>query len=511
MSQAALEIENLSKTFAGTRALRNVDVSFQRNAVTALLGPNGCGKSTLIKILAGFHSPDSGSEIEIGGERASLPISAAEARQRGLRFLHQDLALVGELDVADNIGLVDRFSGRWSLSPLGRLKRRRRARDVLARFDLDIPPNTPTSQLSRTDQIMVAIARALSDESKATAENLIVVLDEPTASLPANSVDRVLDTVARIRGQGGTVIYVTHRIDEVLRIADSAIVLRDGQVAAQRRVSELTADDLSELIAGSEVKASVVREFKGGSNVLSVRGVNTNRLEDVSFNVAGGEILGVAGLAGCGRSELGRVVSGNVRPTSGAIFIDDLEVSLRNPSAAIDRGVAYVPPDRGKHGIIGDLSLADNLLLGDLSTVWRHGHIQRRRVRREADELIQRFEIRPPDRRRPIRFFSGGNQQKALIAKFLRLEPRVLVVDEPTQGVDIMGKQEIGRLLVDVAERGCAVLILSSDFDEIAELCDRVLVLDRGKVLGTFARGEIHEHEIALLASSHHKEEYEVT
>ena len=497
---AALTVTNLAKTFAGVRALTGVSIGFRRGAVTALLGPNGCGKSTLIKVLAGFHEPDDGAQIEIAwGPPLHLPITSQAAFRHGLRFVHQDLGLVPDLTVTDNLALADAFGGRGALKRLPVSRMRSDARRALAALSLDIDPDAAVRTLSRTDQIMIAIARAFQTEAADPTEQ-IVILDEPTASLPAGSVERVLAAVADIRRHGGTVIYVTHRIDEVTRIADDVVILRDGAVVAHRELGGLGAAELAEVIIGARVKEQRGTDrARIGEVALSVSHLSGNRINDVSFELRSGEIFGVAGLAGCGRSELARIIAGAQPATAGTIAVGGSPVAPRQPRDAITAGVAFVPPDRARLGCIPELSLRHNIALSDLKPFWLRGVLRQRDERATVARLLNEFDVRPPETERRMSNLSGGNQQKAVIAKFARINPRVLVVDEPTQGVDVAGKADIGEELRRLASGGCAVLIASSDFDEIGALCDRVLVLDRGEVVGIFDHGTVDEEKLAVI------------
>jgi ribose transport system ATP-binding protein len=501
-----LSVGGLSKTFIGTKALDDVSIDFRQAAITALLGPNGCGKSTLIKILSGFYVPDGSPRVEIGGEPLSTPVDPRVAHARGLRFVHQDLGLVNEMTVADNFAFSTAFDNQMSLGRISRGGLRRRVAGELARFELDISPDAKTGELARSDQIMVAIARAFDGLAEAGRSG-VLVLDEPTASLPAGEVDVVLGAVRQIRAAGGTVIYVTHRIDEVLAVADDLVVLRDGKVEVQRAVEGLDLGGLATLITGKAARAELEAKSSATETpILELRGVSGHRLDGVDLTLHAGEIVGVAGLAGCGRSELARLLAGIGSPVAGEIHLGSEAVSFSGPRDAIDAGIAYVPPDRARLGCIPELSVRHNIALGDLSPYWSKGFLDRRRERRDVERIMDGFDIRPRDTERRIRYLSGGNQQKAVIAKHERLEPRVLVVDEPTQGVDISGKAEIMEVLRRAARRGCGVILASSDFDEVAEMCDRVLVLDRGRPVGIFARGEIHEEQLTLMTADATKE-----
>ena len=488
------------------QALKGVTIPFRRGVVTALLGPNGCGKSTLIKILAGFHEPEPGAEIELAwGRPLRVPIDPRAAFSHGLRFVHQDLGLVNGLSVADNLAFPDAFGGSRSLAPLRSRRLRRNTRAALKRLSLEIDPFATVGGLSRTDQIMVAIARAFESETVDPTEQL-VILDEPTASLPAGSVERVLEAVDHIRQSGGTVIYVTHRIDEVIRIADDVVVLRDGSVVAHRELGGMDAAGIAKVIVGARVTRTgrdIAHEL--GEVALRVSGLSGRRIHDLDFDVHSGEIFGVAGLAGCGRSELARIVGGAQQPEAGSISVGGVTVDARSSRDALDAGIAFVPPERARLGCIPDMSLRHNISLSDLSPYWTRGLLRQRAERSGVARLLGEFDIRPRDTEQPMRNLSGGNQQKAVIAKFARLSLRVMVVDEPTQGVDVAGKADIGAELRRLAAGGCAVIVASSDFDEIAELCDRVLVLDRGVAVGVFEHGTVNEERLAVMGD--HRDE----
>lgn len=501
MSAAAgLSLNAISKRFAGVEVLSHIDAEIAPGRVTALLGQNGSGKSTLVKILAGFHDPEPGGAIAVNGQPLSLPVVAADAHRAGLRFVHQDLALVNAMSVANNIAFAQGFAASGPLTPISRNRHRARAREVFSRLNIDVDPDAPITSLAATDRVLVAIARAIDVDNDVS--RTVVVLDEPTAYLPASAVDRVLGLLETIRAQGGTVIYVTHRLDEVIRIADDLMVLRDGKLVAKQPLDRMQTADVAELIVGRSLERQRSAPSTAGSRVvLDVRDLSGPRVDGVSFEIREGEILGVAGLVGCGRSELVRMVAGAQRSDGGTMGIGGEAYDPRDPREALAAGVGYVPANRGDAGIVGELPLRTNVTLGDLDPYWSKGRLDVKAERNDVQRLIARFGIRPANTEQPLAQFSGGNQQKAVLAKILRLEPRVLAVDEPTQGIDVGGKADIGQLLRDFAARGGAVLIGSSELDEIAALCDRVLVLDRGRPLGIFERGTVTEHRLALLAA----------
>jgi ABC-type sugar transport system ATPase subunit len=502
-------------TFGATRALSDVSADFAQGRVTALLGLNGSGKSTLVKVLAGFHTPEPGAQVLLGGSELDVPIDARIAHQRGLRFVHQNLALVDSLSVADNIAFAQGFAGKSAVSPIVRKRHRERANAALSTLEIDVDPDRTVSSLSSTERMLVAIARAFDIDME--ARQRLIVLDEPTAYLPANTVDRVFKLLDTLRQQRGSVIYITHRIDEVVQIADDVVILRDGHLVQQRSIGSLGADEIAELIVGQPAteKNGGRRTHAAGPDseqdpstaspdtgvVLSAREISGALLDRVTFDLAHGEILGITGLIGCGRSELTRIVSGVQRPTSGELHLENEIFQPKNPRDALGRGVACVPADRHAAGIIGELSLRVNVTLGDLQPYWKLGRIDRRKERSDVQNLIDRFDIRPPRTEQTVANFSGGNQQKAVIAKLTRLQPRLLVVDEPTQGIDVSGKKEVTSVIRAFAAAGGGVLLASSDFDEVASVCDRVLVLDRGRALGIFPPESIDEHALSMLVA----------
>lgn len=498
---AALAVSHVSKTFGVTRALDDVSLSFRSGQVTALLGENGSGKSTLIKVLSGAHVPDRGAaSVTVRGLTRPLPLTPRQSHDLGLRFLHQDLGLVHEATVADNVAFYEGFLSQ-ALRPLRRQGERARTRALLDRFEVKAGPDSYVADLSPSEQTMVAIARAFGLEDQ---DGRIVVLDEPTAALPGDEVERVFRAIRRARQSGAAVILVSHRLEEVLEIADEVAVLRDGRAVASRPVSGLGADDLIELMLGHGLERSggAVTATEGGSEaLLRVRGLSGRRLRDVTFDLRPGEVVGVMGLVGSGRSELARLLSGAQRPAAGTIEVDGTPRTFDGPYAALAAGIVAVPQNRKRDGVILDMTIRENLTLGDLRPVSRRGPlggIHTARERAEATELIHRFDIRPPQPEAPLRSLSGGNQQKVAIARAVRLGPRVLVLDEPTQGVDVGARSEIGAIVTDLKRGGVALVLATSDVDELLELADWVLVLDRGRLRDVLPREEITRDRLAL-------------
>lgn len=495
----ALEVEGVSKAFDFTRALRDVSMTFPRGTITGLLGQNGSGKSTLIKILAGFYAPDVAVAVRVRGEAMSLPIKPKDARRAGMHFLHQDLGLVPELTIADNLAFTEGFGARL-LGLIDRRSEGRRVQEVLSRFGIRGEPGTVVANLGPTERTMVAIARVF--QSAGGEQSRILFLDEPTASLPAVETQRVFSALRNARDAGGTIVYVTHRLDEVLEIADRVVVLRDGAVIAEQHLRDLGVDDLVTMIVGRAVERGFARSADVRSEVaLNVREIHGRRLRGVDLSVRRGEIFGVTGLQGCGRSELARVIAGAQTQIAGSVEVAGTILPPGDLRAAIASGIAYVPPDRRAGGCIPLMSVRQNVTLGDLSPFWRRGWLEEGRERAEVASLIKRYDIRPPRGDRPVGTLSGGNQQKVVVAKHLRLNPRVLIMDEPTQGVDVAGRRDIGVVVRDLADQGVSVVLCSSDFDELVQLCDRVLVLNRGRAVAIVDRQELTEERLTLLCT----------
>jgi ribose transport system ATP-binding protein len=494
----ALIVRDLSKTFGATRALRRVSLTFPNGTITALLGENGSGKSALIKSLAGVYTPDPGrGEIEVGSF-GSLPRHTPDvAWERGLRFLHQDLGLVQEARVVDNIAFTAGYlSGQLSL--VRRRKERARAQELLDRFSVGASPDAYLADLSPSDQTMIAVARLFGEDDPG---NKVFFLDEPSATLPGDQVELVFGAMRRACDEGASVVLVSHRLEEVLEIADRVVVLRDGQVVAEQPIEGLGVADLVELMIGRPLEQ---REFTStgvrsrDDALLRVEGLAGGRLNGVDIELERGTILGVTGLVGCGRSALIRLLAGSQVPRAGKIFIDGKEYAFRSPRDAISAGLASVPQDRRRQGVVLDFTIRENLTLGNLRDVRGRFALSPALERKAALEFIHRLDIRPPDPEKLVRTLSGGNQQKVAVGRVLRLAPKVLLLDEPTQGIDIGARDEIGQVLRKLTAEGISVILASSDGDELLDLADRIVVLDRGHVRTVLERDEITRENLAL-------------
>jgi ribose transport system ATP-binding protein len=501
---AALTLKNVSKSFGAQRALNDVSVSFSAGSVTALLGHNGSGKSTLVKTLAGLHAPDGdAAEIRVNGALLT-PLHPHDGHKQGLRFVHQDLGLIDQLSIADNFAFVDRYLASSALSPIRRSREHERVGAVLRRLGMSVDPATAVSALDQTTKTMVAIARALHGAEE-DAAGRVLVLDEPTAALPADQVARVLDLVAAAADHGGCVLYVTHRIEEVLAIATRVVVLRDGSVAADRPVAGLSSADITELIVGKadfrRLTSAATRREGHDEIVFRAQGLTGKRLSGVGFGIRRGQVLGIAGLVGCGRSELARIVSGAQRPTGGRCELLGAEYRPRDPSMALSRGVGYVPPDRKLEGCLNGMSMQENLTLGTVREAAGRWWLNLRRERGVASKTAETYAIRPAEPRRQITEFSGGNQQKVVLGRVMRRRLNLLVLDEPMQGIDIRARREISGLIRKLAEEGVAILVGSTDSDDLVDMCDDIMVLDRGRLSTILPAAQAPTHLVSLMMS----------
>ncbi len=485
-----LTLRAVNKTFAGQMALRNVDLDVGYGEVRALVGQNGSGKSTLIKLLAGYHQPDPGSVAEIEGRPFDLG-SAPAARAHGLRFVHQDLALVLGMSVLDNM-MLGRDYPRGFGGRIAWRRARDEARTQLRELGVDADPGTPVGALSMAERTAVAIGRALADTH--AGERLFTVLDEPTAALPQDEVGRLLGAIDSLRRQGHGVLLVSHHLNEVLDVADTVTVLRDGRVVASVPRSDVDYAKLTELIVGHPVaratpsERAVAVERATGRAALTVRNLRGARIAGLDLDVHPGEIVGIAGITGSGRESVAPLLIGRL-PRTGEVRVDGRLIASGQPRQAIDAGVASIPGERARYGVFANLNVRTNLTISGLSRHRRWSRIQVQRERAEVDEWIERLSIVTRGTDAPIISLSGGNQQKVLVGRALRLRPQVLVLDDPTQGIDIGARAQIHGVIEQCAADGIAILLVSTDSDDLARLADRVVVLAGGRRAKSLLRG----------------------
>jgi ribose transport system ATP-binding protein len=498
-----LRVSNLSKTFPGTRALDDVSIDVRRGTIHALLGGNGSGKSTLIKILAGVYHGDPGGEIQVSGETvASDKTSPHWAKGEKIHFVHQNPGVFPELSVAENISIGRGFeTGAGGRVQWRAVKKRTRA--LIDRYEIaGATPDTPVSRLRPADRTMVAIARALQDQEG--EHEGVLVLDEPTTALPPTEVHGLLERLQRYAAEGQTIIYVTHRLDEIIQIADRCSVLRDGRHAGTVDVKGLTEQDLVELIVGRPLAQVFpdVPEPDAGDVVLDVRGLSGGPLKDVTFKLLRGEILGIAGLLGSGRSEILQSVFGAFKPASGQILLEDKPITSSRISGSMKAGIAYVPEERATQAAFLDMSVRNNLSAGQVSKYWRGLRLRHRAEAADARTAISAFFIKAHSDSQPINTLSGGNQQKCILSRWMQQSPKVLLLDEPTQGVDVGARAEIYSLVSKAVAEGTSAIVVTSDFDELARVCDRVIVLAAGTIVAELAHPNIEPHRLTELSFS---------
>ncbi|HIA19786.1 MAG TPA: sugar ABC transporter ATP-binding protein [Planctomycetaceae bacterium] len=489
-----LEVAALEKQFPGVRALHDVDLTLNRGEVLAVVGENGAGKSTLMKILAGVHTPNAGT-IRIDGTEVRVQ-SVRDAQAHGIALIHQELNLADNLTVGANI-----FLGREPLRR-GLIDERAinaRSREYLEMVGLDVDPRQTVDQLTIGRQQMVEIAKALSIDAR------ILIMDEPTSSLSTEEAERLFEVILELKSRGVSVIYISHRLREVRRLADRVTVLRDGENAGELVKEEIDHDAMVRLMVGRDISQFYARErHEVGEVVLEVGALQTPAWPKhaLSFSICAGEIVGLAGLVGAGRTELLRTLFGVDRRVSGEIRLNGISITNLTPAAMIRSGLALVPEDRKLHGIVLEMSLRNNVGLAGLRrNCLAAGFLNQKKENLDTDQMIQQLGIKTPSPHQITQYLSGGNQQKAVIAKWLTLSPNLLLLDEPTRGIDVGAKEEIYRLMEALAGEGKAILFASSEMEEILGMSDRVLVMHEGKIAGELSREELSEEAIMQLAT----------
>jgi ribose transport system ATP-binding protein len=489
----ALELANLSKTFTGQRVLNDVDLVLQPGEIRALVGQNGCGKSTMIKVLAGYHEPDEGASARVNGEPLALgAVGAGEAA--GLRFVHQDLGLVSTLDSLDNLAI----GSGYERNKLGLISWRREAkltREALKSLGYDIDVKTPTSHLAMSERTAIAVARALSHRK---TQPRVLVLDEPTANLPAAEITRLFEVVRSVQSRGVAVLFVSHHLDEVFSLCESVTVLRDGNHIITRPVEGLNEDSLVELMIGRSLQdydAPQGDPEEHSQRVLSVRGLRTGALHGIDLNAQAGEVVGIAGITGSGREELALALFGGI-DRKGTVTVGDKDVKPMRPDLAMQDGIGLVPAERHANAAFLDTTLRENVSIVGPGAFRKRGLLNRRREVSEVTSWLEKLRVRPPECERLLGTLSGGNQQKVVLARWLRLQPRVLLLDEPTQGVDVGAKSEIHALVDQAAAEGAAVIVASTDHSELTRLAERVIVLSGGRIVEELRRPHIDPDRI---------------
>ena len=493
LSDPRLVLDEATKSFGPVRALVDGSVVLYPGEVHALLGENGAGKSTLVKILAGVHRPDSG-RFELGGEPVSFA-GPADSRAAGISIIYQEPTLFPDLTVAENIfvGRQPRKRGRR----IDQAQMRRAATEAFARLGVQLDPARPARGLSVADQQIVEIAKAISFNAN------VIVMDEPTAALTSVEVARLFDVIRTLAGHGAAVLFISHRLEEVFAICQRVTIMRDGRFVRTAPIDELTVDDIIRAMVGRDLDelfpktATVPGEVALEVSHLSHAGV----FDDVSFSVRRGEIVALAGLVGAGRTEVARAAFGIDRRDGGAVRVNGKTLPNGSPRAAMAAGVAFVPEDRRQQGLVMDMGIDHNVALPSLRRLRRNGLIRRAQERRLATDWAGRLQLRYGRMSSPVSTLSGGNQQKVVLAKWLARKPSVLIIDEPTRGIDVGTKAEVHRLLDQLVADGVAVLMISSELPEVLGMADRVLVLREGKLVAELSRAEASEDSIMRAAT----------
>jgi len=478
-----LTLTGITKTFPGVKALSEVSLELYPGQVTALIGENGAGKSTIVKCLTGIYQPDAGS-IRLGAEEVHFA-SAQDATAAGITAIHQETVLFDELTVAENI-----FIGHAPRTRLGLIdwpELRRKAAEILARIDAPLAPDTPLKELGIASKHLVAIARALSVDAR------VVIMDEPTAALSQKEIEELYELVERLKAEGRAILFISHKFGEVFRIADRYTVFRDGQHVGAGLIAEVEEDDLVRMMVGRSVDQIFPKsDHEIGEPVLRVSGfAHPTEFDGIDFELKRGEILGFYGLVGAGRSELMQAIFGITRPSAGEVWMDGAPVRIRAPGDAIRAGIVYVPEDRGKQGAVIGLPIFQNVTLPSLRQTSKRGLLRLAEEFRLARDYTERLDLRAASLDQDVGNLSGGNQQKVVIAKWLATQPRVIILDEPTKGIDIGSKAAVHAFMAELAAQGLAVIMVSSEIPEILGMSDRVIVMREGLIAAELSSDEM--------------------
>lgn len=495
-SAPLLSLHGAVKSFGPVIALADGTVELRAGEIHALVGENGAGKSTLVKILAGLYHPDRG-EFSIGGERVAFR-SVADSKAAGVSVIYQEPTLFPDLTVAENIFIGRQPPGRTGL--ISRAAMRREARLLFERLGVLIDADRIAEGLSIADQQIIEIAKAISIDAR------VLIMDEPTAALSGREVDRLFSVARSLRDRGAGILFISHRLNEVFGLTDRITVMRDGRYIATHDTAETTVDEVVREMVGRDIAQLFPKEdARIGDVVLSVEKLTRSGVfHDVSLDVRAGEIVGLAGLVGAGRTEVVRAVFGIDSYDSGTVVFDGKPLSGGSPQKAIDAGIGFVPEDRRKQGLVMGLSVARNVTLALRAKLAKFGLISGSTERRAAEEWTERLQVKTSSMENSVSTLSGGNQQKVVLAKWLAMDPRLLIVDEPTRGIDIGTKREVHRLLSDLAGRGIAILLISSELPEVLGMADRVVVMNEGRVAATIDRADATPENLMRAATGAH-------
>ena len=485
-----LELKNITKTYPGVVALNNVSVTFQQGEVHAVMGENGAGKSTMIKIISGAINPDPGGEIIFDG-KSYTQMTPALSAENGVAVIYQDINLVTPMTVAENMFMGRKMGKGYSKRRLNKL-----AQEIFDEYGFQLDPAMRVERLSPANQQMVEIARAISNNAK------IMIMDEPTAPLAAAEVDLLFSIIAKLKAKGVTVIYISHRMDEVFQITERVTVLRDGQYVATINTADTNRQQLVNLMVGRELNENFpTRKTPVGDVILEAKNLTGNSVENISFRLHRGEVLGFAGLVGSGRSETMELICGAKKMDSGEVWMNGQKMHITSPASAIEHGIGLIPEDRKEQGVILFNTVKFNTSLSAAHKLTKFGFISGKKNKEMAEKYRETLRIKVPHIDQMVVNLSGGNQQKVVLAKTLAADPDVIIFDEPTKGIDVGAKQEIYNLMNELVAQGKAIIMVSSDMEEILGMSDRIIVLHEGLVSGELRREEFSQERVLHLAS----------
>lgn len=489
MPEPILTVKNITKTYPGVVALNNVSITFEKGEVHALLGENGAGKSTLIKVISGAIEPDSG-QIDFGGTEYKK-MTPSLARECGVAVIYQEFSLVESLSVAQNVFLGEHGGALVNYNEI-----KRRAIQIFAEMNVKIDPAAQVMKLSPAQKQLVEIAKAISRNAS------LLIMDEPSAPLSASEVETMFEIVSRLKNKGVTIIYISHRIEELFRISDRVTVMRDGRYVETLVTKQTNRRELINLMVGRELKEFFPqRAGAPGKVALEVKNISGLGDQDISFSVRKGEILGVAGLVGSGRTELASIIYGAMPKEGGETWIDGQKWEIHAPDQAITYGIGLIPEDRKHHGCIINASVHFNISLSTFNKNTRFLVVNSKSLKQTAAYYVEKFNIKTPSMEQRVQNLSGGNQQKVILAKTLAANTNILIFDEPTRGIDVGSKQEIYNLMIDLVNQGKAIIMISSDMEELLGMSDRLIVLCEGKFMGEVTKEKFDQRHVIELAS----------
>ncbi|MCD3195644.1 sugar ABC transporter ATP-binding protein [Clostridium botulinum C] len=494
-----LKMKGISKSFAGVKALQNIDIEVYGGEVLALLGENGAGKSTLMKILSGVYKKDSG-KIFIEGEEVS-PHNIKEAEKLGVSIIHQELSVLPNLTVAENIFLGNEKYSKFTRK-INKTLIRERSKMFLEQIGCKVNPDSLVRDVNVGDRQMIEIAKALTKNSR------IIIMDEPTTALTDVETKKLFEVIDKLKKKGIAIIYISHRMEELFAICDRVTVLRDGQYVGDVRTSEIDQDGLIAMMVGRKLEDQFpYKKVKVGKTLLKVENLKyKNKVNDVSFEIKSGEILGVAGLMGSGRTELTKTIFGEYKKEDGNVFLEDVKVNITSPGDGIKNGICYVSEDRKGEGLILGMSVGENMSLANLASYENKlKKIDKKMEKEQIREYIKKLSVKTPSAEQFIYKLSGGNQQKAILAKWIMLSPKILIIDEPTKGIDVGAKKEIYEVLNELKSSGKAIIMISSDMPEVLGISDRIIVMHEGKISGELSHKEASQEAIMAYAVGRNK------